>query len=359
MRGYLVLADISGYTRFLSESELEHANGIIGELLESILAAIDAPLEVSRIEGDAVFMYGTPPEGMIGETLLETVEQLYLSFARALETMVLNTTCSCNACVNINALGLKIVMHCGEFAVTKVGGIQTLSGTDVIVAHRLLKNRVREETGIDDYLFASEACVADLGIGHIVSGWIPHDETYEDVGAVGGYVTSLADAWNAAKAESDHVVTEDQAWLRSEVATTAPPAVVWDHLLDARKRTAWLDAHRNEVVADGTGRMGPGAEFHCVHGPENEVLVFTVLGRQPLQHMTLSFPVGEGLAIRYTDHLVPSDGGTTVISCAAPVASTETGEPIDAERLADYEPMFLGYVDSLNRMAEMVARVAG
>lgn len=32
MQGHLVIADISGYAQFLTTSELEHANGIIGEL---------------------------------------------------------------------------------------------------------------------------------------------------------------------------------------------------------------------------------------------------------------------------------------------------------------------------------------
>ena len=33
VQGHLVIADISGYTQFLTTSELDHANGIIGELL--------------------------------------------------------------------------------------------------------------------------------------------------------------------------------------------------------------------------------------------------------------------------------------------------------------------------------------
>ena len=93
MKGHLIVADISGYTRFLTESELEHANGIIGELLTAILETIHAPLTVSRIEGDAVFLYGVMPEGMSGPVVLQSVEELYIGFAKAMETMVMNTTC--------------------------------------------------------------------------------------------------------------------------------------------------------------------------------------------------------------------------------------------------------------------------
>ena len=73
----------------ITESELEHAHGIIGELLNSVIGAIQAPLAVSTIEGDAVFMYGAMPEGVHGQTVLESVELLYCAFAGALETMTL------------------------------------------------------------------------------------------------------------------------------------------------------------------------------------------------------------------------------------------------------------------------------
>lgn len=69
-------------------------------------------------------------DGMAGQTILESVELLYCASASALDNMVLNATCQCNACVNINALGLKIVMHRGEYVKTSVGGITTLSGSD-------------------------------------------------------------------------------------------------------------------------------------------------------------------------------------------------------------------------------------
>jgi hypothetical protein len=36
-KGFLVVADISGYTRFLAETELEHANGIVKDLFDSMI----------------------------------------------------------------------------------------------------------------------------------------------------------------------------------------------------------------------------------------------------------------------------------------------------------------------------------
>ncbi len=56
MRGHFVIADISGYTRFLTDSALEHANGIIAELLNAVINTVHAPLTVSSVAGDSVFM---------------------------------------------------------------------------------------------------------------------------------------------------------------------------------------------------------------------------------------------------------------------------------------------------------------
>ena len=313
MHGHLVIADISGYTRFLTENELEHANGIIGELLNSVIGAIRAPLAVSGIEGDAVFLYGTMPEGMSGQTVLESVELLYCSFAGALETMVLNTTCSCNACANISSLGLKIIMHCGQFMKTEIGGRETLSGPDVILTHRLLKNRIREETGIDDYMFVTQQCVDDLEVHAIVAGWTEHAEEYEHVGEVAGYVASLPEVWAFVRHQNQNKVTGADAWMSISAHSKAPPAIVWDQLINPMKRTMWLGANENSVLGRSDGRIGPGTEFHCAHGENNDLLVFTVLDMRPVDYTTIVIPVGEGVAVRYTDYVIPSGEGTRIV----------------------------------------------
>lgn len=359
MHGHLVIADISGYTRFLTDNELEHANGIIGELLNAVIAAIQAPLAVSSIEGDAVFMYGVMPEGMSGQTVLESVELLYCSFATSLETMVLNTSCPCNACANIGSLGLKIVMHCGEFAKAEIGGRETLSGPDVILAHRLLKNQIREAVGIADYMLVTEQCVEDLGVQGIVAGWIEHSEEYEHVGEVNGYVSSLPDVWAFVRQQNENKVLQRDAWLSLSAHSQAPPAIVWDHLVDPVKRTAWLQANKNSIVGDARGRIGPGAEYHCAHGDDNEVLVFTVLDMRPVDYITIMIPIGDGVGMRYTDYVVPSGTGTRIVTCAAPAFSIESGEDLPDDVLAEMAgPAGDDYQQNLVRLAAMAETAA-
>src|SRR5690349_7142089 len=60
----LVLADISGYTRFMRnhKTTLLHAEGIITQLLESVIDKAEFPLTISKLEGDAVFMYAFCPD---------------------------------------------------------------------------------------------------------------------------------------------------------------------------------------------------------------------------------------------------------------------------------------------------------
>ena len=68
MQGHLVIADISGDTGFPTDRELDHANGIVGEQLTAIVTAIRAPLTVSGIEVDAVFVRGEssqPPSAVM------------------------------------------------------------------------------------------------------------------------------------------------------------------------------------------------------------------------------------------------------------------------------------------------------
>ncbi len=349
----MVIADISGYTRFLTESELEHANGIISELLNAVIGAIQAPLTVSGVEGDAVFMYGAMPEGMSGQTVLESVELLYCSFAAALETMVLNTTCQCNACANIHTLGLKIVMHCGEFAKSEIGGRETLSGPDVIMTHRLLKNSIAESTGIADYMLVTQACVDDLRIQGIVAGWTTHTEEYEHVGEVNGYVSSLPDVWDFVRRQNENKVLQRDSWVTATAFSQAPPAVVWDHLVDPFKRTQWLQATDTQVVGEVGGRIAPGAEYHCAHGADT-VGVFTVLDMKTVDYITIVSAIGEARGLRYTDYVIPSGTGTRIVSHTAPVFSVESGESLSDDDLAELE----GFAsdrsqDSLNRLCEM------
>ncbi len=361
VRGHLVIADISGYTQFLTDSELDHANGIVGDLLNSIVGAMQAPLIVSSIEGDAIFMYGEMSEGMSGQTILESVELLYCSFASALENMVLNTTCQCNACVNINSLGLKIVMHCGEYLQTTVGGITTLSGPDVIAVHRLLKNHIIESTGVEDYFLVTQACVDDLDVASMVAAWTPHSEEYEHIGVVDGYVSSLRDVWASMQLQTELKVAPADAWDTVRGQSIAPPAVIWDHVIDPQKRIAWLGAAVGmELKETEQGRVAAGTEFHCAHG-DGAITRFTVLDMHAYDYLTVMVEFAEGSLVKYTYYLMPSGGGTRVfLHAAAPM--THDGEAVPELASDEYRQawhdMMQENVNVMTRLTDEVAQAA-
>src|SRR5215470_17845596 len=55
----LIIADISGYTRYMTANAktLSHSQTIITELVEAIIQEAQLPLEVAKLEGDAVFLF--------------------------------------------------------------------------------------------------------------------------------------------------------------------------------------------------------------------------------------------------------------------------------------------------------------
>lgn len=358
MRGHLVIADISGYTQFLTDSELEHGDGVVADLLNAIVAAMEAPLAISGIEGDAIFMFGELSHEMAGQTVLESVELMYCAFKAALENMVQNTTCRCNACVNISGLGLKIVMHCGEYSKQTIGGMTTLSGPDVIAVHRLLKNHIIEETGIADYFLVTDQCVTDLGVESIVASWTSHTEEYEHIGVVSGYVSALPDVWEFQKMQTEAKVGPAEVWSTLRVQTVAPPATVWDQIFDPLKRTEWIVAAEGmEAKEHVEGRVVPGTGFHCAHG--DAVTLFTVLDMRPFTYGTVMVEFAEGSLVKYTYYLIPSGSGTRIVlQSAAPMS--RDGEPVPELASADYlkawEDMMTGNLDALVVITDDLAK---
>jgi len=182
----LIIADISGYTRYMTANAktLSHSQAIITELIKSIINQIELPLEVAKLEGDAVFLFcrkqhpAKPwPEAkqMIGANLLT----LFRMFSQKINELSRSTHCHCNACASIGSLRLKLVVHSGQALFHRVYNFLELAGVDVIIVHRLLKNSVEA----DQYLLLTEAARNDLEFPeqiHLTLG----AESYEDIGKI-------------------------------------------------------------------------------------------------------------------------------------------------------------------------------
>ena len=75
----IFIPDISGFTRFVNETEIDHSRHIIEELLEILIDANEIGLQVSEIEGDAILFYREQQVPTTAE-LLAQVQRMYVKF---------------------------------------------------------------------------------------------------------------------------------------------------------------------------------------------------------------------------------------------------------------------------------------
>ena len=140
-RGLLFIPDISGFSKFVNEVEIQHSQFIIQQLLEVLINANDSDLEISEIEGDAIlfYKYGETP----GLTeIYDQVQKMFCAFHKHLLAYDHRRLCQCKACAGAINLTLKVISHYGEFTSYNVKNFSKLIGKDIIVAHQLLKNDI-------------------------------------------------------------------------------------------------------------------------------------------------------------------------------------------------------------------------
>ena len=193
--GFIVMADITGYTVYLNESELDHAQESVVAILDVIVGSTDAPLTLSRVVGDAVVSYVFDGNILNKQTLIEEIESIYVVFRRALEQMVLNTTCTCNACANLSALDLKFIVHHGDFAIREMAGNHELIGPDVNLVFRLAKNRIRETLGFSAYIAYTSHAAEALELPEFLATLTPLVAATDEFGSVQLHVADMHPVW--------------------------------------------------------------------------------------------------------------------------------------------------------------------
>jgi hypothetical protein len=203
--GPLLLVDIGGYTSFLQAVAAAHqddafANGAIPDayammssLLDGIVGRVVPPFTLSKLEGDAVFAYAPDDAGLPhGPAMLDCLADCYRDFRRRLDRAHEVWTCRCDACMRIDGLELKFILHAGGFVIQEIAGHPELIGPDVVLAHRLLKTRAAELVGGGAYALITAAAAARFEVP--TGAAIPIVETYDHYAPVEGHLFSLADA---------------------------------------------------------------------------------------------------------------------------------------------------------------------
>lgn len=149
-KGTLLIPDISGFTKFVNETEFHTGREITRELLSVIVESNQLNLNISEIEGDAVLFYSRRPIKAL--EIKEQFENMLANFKLKVEELEMETGLEIN-------LSLKMIVHYGEMATYKIGQFEKLYGKTLIEAHRLLKNSIES----DSYILLTESVFEAMG----------------------------------------------------------------------------------------------------------------------------------------------------------------------------------------------------
>jgi hypothetical protein len=309
-RGCLLIADISGYTGYVVDSPLEFAEDVLADVTGIVAEHLGRVLELNKREGDAVFGYAL--DGRLdGSMLLDTIEECYAAFRNRLVGIQHATSCDCNACTKLPDLDLKFVVHHGEFIRRESEGREELTGSAVIVAHRLLKNEVDGR----GYALLTGSAVSELGLDPAKLGMKAHTERYPDVGEIRGWLVDLEQRWESELARRRTVVGAREAELELERLLPVPPPVAWEFLTAPAKRAVWQGPVREEAAG---GRRGPGTTSFCIDG--RRTIYEEILDWRPFRYFTETRSLPGGKVVLTTE-LDEAADGTRMRVRAKPVAA--------------------------------------
>ena len=156
--GYFLIADISGYTEFVQLHTLKqkplfgkfmaknfenHASIVISDLLESVIEAVEPTMKLHKLEGDAAFFYVEENSEIDqADKIILAMTKANEAFTRKASDLLFVQACGCEPCSQSKNLKLKIVAHKGTYVTQKIRNFEEISGEDVILTHRLLKNNI-------------------------------------------------------------------------------------------------------------------------------------------------------------------------------------------------------------------------
>jgi hypothetical protein len=334
--GFLVIADLTGYTAYLSGSEIEHAPAIAGDLLETIVGRLEPPFHLSKFEGDAAFLFAEDGRAD-GSLLLDAIEAAYIAFRRRLRSIDQATSCDCNSCRLAPRLDLKLFIHHGAFVHGRIAGRDELAGSDVILVHRLLKRTGAGEARGNGFALFTAAAVAALGLEAETLGLQAGRETIEHLGPVDTFTLDLEALWQAESGMRRLEIPEPDVILDVEATLSAEPSVVWAHLTSPQLRTRWEGPMVIDEISPG-GRRGVGTTAQCVTG--RLATLEEIVDWQPYDRVAWRLAVPELGPVAATADLDPAVGGTRLrlrwAYLGDPPADAEEVDRIRADKEAAY-----------------------
>ena len=192
-KSLLFVPDISGFTEFVNNTEIDHSQHIISELLENIIDSNQLDLEVSEVEGDAVVFYKKNETPGL-EEIYEQAKKMFLKFHSHLKLYDSQRICQCGACSTASKLSLKFIVHSGEIGFTNIKNNKKPFGTDIILLHSLLKNDIKHR----EYILFTNQFLTDNQTEKEPFSQMQLDDgqsNYEKIGLVKYKYLSLSNLW--------------------------------------------------------------------------------------------------------------------------------------------------------------------
>jgi uncharacterized protein YndB with AHSA1/START domain len=304
--GYLVIADLTGYTAYLAGSEIEHAPAIAGDLLETIVGRLEPPFRLAKFEGDAAFFFVEDGRAD-GSLLLDALEAAYVAFRRRLRSIDQATSCDCNSCRLAPRLDLKVFVHHGAFIHGRIAGRDELAGQDVILVHRLLKGSGAVESRGHGFALFTAAALDALGLDPDALGLTVGEDSIEHLGRVDTFTMDLETRWQVENRERRIDIVEAEVAFDIHATLAAEPAVVWAYLTSPALRTRWEGPLVIEETS-ASGRRGIGTTAQCVTG--RLATLEEIVDWQPYDRVAWRLAVPGVGPVAATADLEPTHGGT-------------------------------------------------
>jgi len=270
----LFMPDISGFTQFVSETEILHSQHIVQELLEIIIDSNHLNLQISEIEGDAIFFYrpGNKPDL---KSLLQQVEKMFTWFQAHLKLYEHQRICPCGACKNAVDLSLKVIVHFGDVTGISIKEHKKLFGKDVILLHRLLKNSLNRK----EYVLFTENLIDELDHKHLPNWYMPQPATEQyDVGEVRFYFSDLSDLHKTVRIDPPVYNSSSKTYVAfaEEEVIAAPMEKIFETLLTMQQRQKFSGGEkRNEAL------VKIGEQHPCLITRNNNVNVTESVKMEP------------------------------------------------------------------------------
>ncbi|MEO5905345.1 MAG: DUF2652 domain-containing protein [Saprospiraceae bacterium] len=256
----ILIPDISGFTEFMTTTELYHSTKAINMLIDAIITAVGDEYEVSEIEGDAVLLIRKGPAPSQKE-VQDICLRIFNAFHFRRGWMEQYTVCPCGACQSLFNLTLKFVVHHGPLAEIKVGRFIKQSGPEMIVAHRLLKNSI----GNNEYLLLTEKLLKD-DTGHSETTdmqWSSSSEEYTSIGKIDYRFTLLNEARKNVPqppAPKRDYKTDDTPYYELKIAANIMD--VYMAIMNIPERHTWFESLKS--VEQEMNEVFLGSTHHCI-----------------------------------------------------------------------------------------------